>query len=58
MSVALALLSRAALFGVGPLDLAAFGAALAAIVIVVAGASYLPSRRATRVDPAMTLRLP
>jgi predicted permease len=58
MSVALARLSRAALFGVGPLDLAAFGAALAAIVIVVAGASYVPSRRATRVDPAMTLRLP
>jgi predicted permease len=55
-AVAAARLMRGLLFGVGPLDpvsLAAAGALLFAVAIV---ASYLPARRATRIDPIALLR--
>ena len=52
----LALLTRSALFGVQPLDPVALGAGLLALALVVVSASYVPSRRATRVDPAVALR--
>jgi putative ABC transport system permease protein len=52
----LSLAATAALFGVAPFDPMAFGAALGAIVLVVAAAAYAPSRRATSVDPATALR--
>ena len=41
---------------VEPLDLPAFVAAAAALVTVAAVASYVPARRASRVDPVVTLR--
>jgi predicted permease len=56
LALAGATLARAALYGVGPFDPAAFAAAVFAIVAIVALASYLPARRASRVDPATTLR--
>ena len=56
LSIALGLLARAALFGVGPLDPMALAAGVAALVAVAGIASYLPSRRATRVDPVVVLR--
>jgi len=44
------------LYGINPLDPVAFtGAALAWVVIAML-ASYLPARRAARVDPAISLR--
>ena len=47
---------RSFLYGVNPLDPVAFtGAALAWVVIAML-ASYLPARRAARVDPAISLR--
>jgi putative ABC transport system permease protein len=45
------------LFGVNPLDPTVFAAVSAFFVAVVAAATYLPARRATRVDPMIALRV-
>jgi predicted permease len=47
---------RTMLFGVGPGDPATFGIVVAALVTTAAIASYVPARRATRVDPVEALR--
>jgi predicted permease len=47
---------RDLLFGVGPLDLVAYGGAALLLVLVTVVASLVPAHRATRVDPAITLR--
>jgi putative ABC transport system permease protein len=44
------------LFGVAPGDLRTFGATAAALAVVALVATYLPGRRATRVDPVAVLR--
>jgi putative ABC transport system permease protein len=44
------------LFGIKPLDLATFAAVAAGFALVAAAASYVPARRATKVDPAIALR--
>jgi ABC-type lipoprotein release transport system permease subunit len=44
------------LFGVSSLDPLAYGAALAATIAAAALASYLPARRAAKIDPMKTLR--
>ena len=44
------------LFGVGTLDVTTYAAVMALMVAVVAVASYLPARRAARVDPLALLR--
>jgi predicted permease len=56
LALALAALARSALYGVRPFDAAAFAAAMLALITLVALASYLPARRAARIDPADTLR--
>jgi putative ABC transport system permease protein len=43
-------------FEVAPRDFVSFGAAATALLIVAAVASYIPARRASAVDPAVTLR--
>ena len=47
---------RSMLFGIEPLDAATYLSVTVLICLVVLGASYLPARRAARVDPLLTLR--
>ncbi len=47
---------RSFLYGLSPLDPAAFAAASLVWILIAMLASYLPSRRATRVDPVVALR--
>jgi putative ABC transport system permease protein len=47
---------RGMLYGVEPGDPLTFGAVAALILLAAALACYLPARRASRVDPAVTLR--
>ena len=49
-------LLRQWLFGVDPLDAATFAALSAVLLAVAAGASYVPARRASRIDPLKALR--
>lgn len=44
------------LFGVGPRDMATFAAVCISLVVTSCLASYVPARRATRVDPIRALR--
>ncbi|HTX36230.1 MAG TPA: ABC transporter permease [Bryobacteraceae bacterium] len=50
-------LMKSLLFEVSPVDPLTYAAALAGLILAAALASYLPARRATRVDPAEALRL-
>jgi putative ABC transport system permease protein len=44
------------LFGIKTFDLAAFTVAVAILIVVALIASYVPARRASRVDPMVALR--
>jgi predicted permease len=47
---------RSQLYGVGSADPATYVALSAVLLLVAAAATWIPARRATRVDPAITLR--
>ena len=52
----LARVMKSLLFGVDPGDPATFAAVAIVLTVVALAACYLPARRATIVDPAITLR--
>ena len=56
LSLAGSRLIGSVLFGIGPSDPVAIGSALAVLVGVSVAASYLPARRASRLDPTEALR--
>jgi putative ABC transport system permease protein len=56
LSLAGAQLLRSLLFGVGALDPITFGAVPLGLLAIALGASYLPARRASRIDPVRALK--
>jgi predicted permease len=56
VAVALTRVMSAFLFGVGPMDPVTYGAVSAILALVALLATYLPARRAARVDPVVALR--
>jgi len=55
-SVFLARLLSSLIFGVSSTDWTTFGGVLAAMAAVAFAASYIPARRAARLDPTIALR--
>ena len=55
-AMVLARLMQSLLFGIGPLDPLAYVAALVAVIAAATLASYVPARRAAKIDPMNTLR--
>jgi putative ABC transport system permease protein len=55
-AMALGRVMSSLLFGIGPLDPAAYVAALAVTIAAALLASYVPARRAAKIDPIETLR--
>jgi putative ABC transport system permease protein len=55
-AILLARIMRGLLFGVSSTDPATFAAVAAVLTVAALLASYLPARRAARLDPAIVLR--
>jgi predicted permease len=56
LAIGAARLLRGVLYGLGALDVVSFGAASVLFLTIALAASWLPSRRAMRIDPLVALR--
>jgi putative ABC transport system permease protein len=56
LALAAATTARSMLFGLQPYDPATLGTAIIVLTAVTLAASYLPARRAAKLDPMMALR--
>ena len=56
VSLALTRVMSALLFGVGPMDPVTYAAVSAGLAAVALLATWLPARRASRIDPILALR--
>ena len=56
LAVALAGVLRSLLYGVGTTDIASYAGAAVILAAVALLASWIPARRATRVDPLIAIR--
>ena len=56
-AVALRRVMSSLLFGIGPMDPAAYAAALGVTLAAAALASYVPARRAATIDPMLTMKV-
>ena len=56
LSLALVRLTSGLLYGVRPDDPLTFGLAILVLIVVAGVASYVPGRRAMRIDPLVALR--
>lgn len=55
-AIAVTRLMRSLLFAVAPVDLMTFGVSSVVLMVVALLASFIPARRATKVDPLVALR--
>ena len=55
-AIAIGHLIRSMLYGISPFDPVALGAVVAVLALAALAASWIPARRAARVDPALVLR--
>jgi len=55
-ALAMGRLLASMLYGVGPTDVPTFAAAATALAVTALASCYWPARRASRVDPLVTLR--
>jgi ABC-type antimicrobial peptide transport system permease subunit len=56
LAVGAARLLRGVLFGLGAVDVVSFAAASLLFLVIALAASWVPSRRAMRIDPLVALR--
>ena len=55
-AIAFARLLTGLLFEISPLDLVSFASAIVALSVTALAASWIPARRASRIDPSIALR--
>ena len=56
LAIGVGLVLQSLLIGIRPIDPIAFGTAVSTLMVVLLAASWIPARRASRLDPMRALR--